>query len=154
MGKPKGGRRPGAGRKRILSVEDRLVVGALVEDELRLAAEGQTDAAIRKAFQDVDLESQWRRLHSIPVRQRQAWRRRLLVEGKSEEEDDSPISQLLADVSTDIGDRRHFPGATATPYGARRQALAEIARRRGLTVRMVEKCLEEYRAFKADDSVD
>lgn len=156
MPKARGGKRQGAGRKSILSPEDRLHVGALVEEEIRLAKEQQADAAVRRAFPDIDLEIHRRQLKAFSRRQRKAWRGRLQAEGKTEEEEeDSRLSQLISDLRAEIGERsRGIAGPAATPSGTRRKALAEVAARRGLTIRMVEKCLEEYRKANADTDAD
>jgi hypothetical protein len=143
----RGGARSGAGRKPVLTSEQRLEIGALIHDMIWRQTRARFDKALETKLAEDDLPMLWagldRMRHDHPdVRDRQ-----------------------LADIQAAIEEgilqgRRYIPGPIRTAPGIRQSIVRGVARaasqRWRLTVseRMAERCLEEYRALKARIDAD
>jgi hypothetical protein len=143
----RGGARRGAGRKPVLTSEQRLLIGAVIHDMLWRETHARSDRALEAKLAEDDLPMLWadldRMRHANPdIRDRQ-----------------------LADIQAAIEEgvlqgRRYVPGPIRIAPGIRRPIICGVARaasqRWRLTVseRMAERCLEEYRAFKARADAD
>lgn len=147
-GKPRGGRRAGAGRRALLTYEDQVSIGAAIDEQIRAAAFEKFKASVMRQFADEDLELAWRQLNTIPVSRRRAHNERLAKSGLTVEEDDHPISQQLSDIRTAIGNKRFFTNPGYAPYGVRQLVFSKTAKERGISARMAERCLETYRAYR------
>ena len=138
----RGGARRGAGRKPLLTSEQRLEIGAIIHDVLWRKTRARSDNSLQAILAEDDLPMLWadldRMRHAHPdVRDRQ-----------------------LADIQAAIDEGilqgpRYFPGPIRIAPGIRRSVIRRVAlaasQRWQLTVseRMAERCLEEFRALKA-----
>jgi hypothetical protein len=141
----RGGVRRGAGRKPVLGSLQRLQVGAMVHDALQQETQDRFDRALdARIAEDEELPQIWARLGATPRRGRR-------------DIDPESLAILLADAQAAIEEgvlqgRRYFPGPGTTAPGVREPILRRVARdvsrrwKKRITPRMVEKCLEEYRA--------
>ena len=138
----RGGARRGAGRKAVLTSEQRLEIGAVIHDMLWRETRGRSDRALEAKLAEDDLPMLWAGLD----RMRHAHR--------------DMRGRQLADIQAAIEEgilqgRRYVPGPTRIAPGIRRSIIRRVAiaasQRWRLTVsgRMAERCLEEYRALKA-----
>jgi hypothetical protein len=138
----RGGARRGAGRKPVLTSEQRLEIGAVIHDMLWRETRARSDRAIEAKLAEDDLPTLWagldRMRHAHP----------------------DVCDRQLADIQAAIEEgilqgRRYVPGPIRIAPGIRvsiiRRAALAASRRWRLTVseRMAERCLEEYRALKA-----
>lgn len=161
----RGGERPGAGRKPMLSWEERLGLGAEAEERIRKAAEARKQAMVTARNEDLNLREKWARLHDIRARklkqlreqvpefpdhlQRQHLRDYLM---KNDDVEDATLDVRDA-VSALYGSSKIVISTAKLRYGLRREILAALAKDasellgRPITGRMVERCLEEFRAF-------
>lgn len=138
----RGGARRGAGRKSVLTSEQRLEIGAVIHDMLWRETRARSNRVLAAKLAEDDLPMLWsgldRMRHAHPdIRDRQ-----------------------LADIQAAIEEgilqgRRYVPGPIRIAPGIRRSIIRRVAlaasQRWRLTVseRMAERCLEEYRALKA-----
>ncbi len=132
----RGGKRARAGRKSLLSYEDRLTIGADVHNRLAAAAERKKDAKLDQRL-DPDLKSSWTLLHSLPLKSRRS----------------ATAERLLYDVKAELAGRDNTRVPHRRVYGGREEIIREVALERSkelgkrITVRTAEKCLEEYRSI-------
>src|SRR5215218_3491723 len=138
----RGGARRGAGRKPILTSEQRLEIGAVIHDMLWRATQVRSDRMLAAKLAEDDLPMLWADLD----RMRRAH--------------PNVLDRQLADIQAAIEEgilqgRRYIPGPNRIAPGIRRSIIRRLAlaasQRWRLTVseRMAERCLEEYRALKA-----
>lgn len=143
----RGGARRGAGRKAVLTSEQRLEIGAVIHDMLWRETRARSNKVLAAKLAEDDLPMLWagldRMRHARPdVRDRQ-----------------------LADIQAAIEEgilqgRRYVPGPVRIALGIRRSIIRRVAlaasQRWPLTVseRMAERCLEEYRTLKARVDAD
>jgi hypothetical protein len=143
----RGGARPGAGRKPILSDLQRLKVGAAIERRLWRRTRAEFARTIDVKLAEDEVPQNWERLRAVPV----ADRRRV---------DKAALDMLLEDIAVDIEEgvlqgRRYLPGPTRVKPGIRDPIIRSVARaasrmwRVPVSARAAEICLEEYRAMSA-----
>src|SRR6266545_7332958 len=143
----RGGARRGAGRKAVLTSEQRLEIGAVIHDMLWRETRARSNRVLAAKLVEDDLPMLWAGLD----RMRQA----------------HPVvrDRQLADIQAAIEEgilqgRRYVPGPIRIAPGIRRSIIRRVAlaasQRWHLPVseRMAERCLEEYRALKARVDAD
>jgi hypothetical protein len=146
----RGGARQGAGRKSILTDEQRLQIGAAIHRRLWRRTRWEFARAVDAKFADDDLSALWAELDKIPT----ADRRNL---------DSNDVR--LADIEVEIEEgglqgRRYFSGPSRVAPRIRGPIVRSVARAAsrlfGISVspRTAERCLEEYRVLDAKLSRD
>lgn len=170
---PTGGHRPGAGRKRIRDDFDQVLrrwrIGAVAHNRL---AQRERDEAYQRIDQNTLVEraanarakveqkfkiAEWCEAHFA------AQRRRLKAQGLSDEEiteiarntviaPPPGMTEVMQAASQKVFGRRKrgYREPIRRVYGARPGILKEVAAEHGVSVRMVEACLVEYRAVEKD----
>ena len=140
--KARGGARPGAGRKPLLTPEQRLALGAVINDMLWRETRDRADEKLHAVLAEDDLPVLW----ADHDRARRATRNI----------GDRHLWDIQAAIEEGVlQGRRRVPGPTRVAAGIRRRvvrsaALAASQRwQTRISERMAERCLEEYRAFKA-----
>lgn len=153
---PRGGRRPGAGRKpgRTLRLMERMRIGARCERLWREERHRAEESAIRK--ETLLVSEEWEKAQSVPVAERAAW----LDSWEGEEYLEDVRAGLQVDQGFDLYDDSE-PERIRTilpkrPKNLRRPIIEKIAaeesERRGarVTPRMVESCWKEFRRIQND----
>lgn len=140
---PRGGRRPGAGRKRKLTALQRWRVGARCQELWREEIRTSQDKAIAKATERVRRE--WERARSVPVSERADW-----LESEEGQE-------YLEDVEFALREDQQIPPEDSRaanrllrliskrPKGPGPKIVTQVASEFGLAERMVERCWDEFR---------
>ena len=145
--KGRGGARPGAGRKPVLLPEQRLALGAIIDSMLWRETRVRADQKLQVMLAEDDLPLLWADLDrsrrgSRNLRDRLLW------------DIDAAIERGI------LRGRRGIRGPTKVAPGIRRRiirsaALAASQRWQApISQRMAERCLEEYRAFRARSDID
>lgn len=143
----RGGAREGAGRRPILSDEQRLKIGAAIHRRLWRKTQAEFVRSVEAKFGDDNLRALWASLEATP----RAGRRKV---------DPEALADHLADIQAEIEEgglqgRRYFRGPTRVAPGIRGPIIRSVARaasrllRASVSERTVERCLEEYRAIEA-----
>jgi hypothetical protein len=143
----RGGARRGAGRKPVLTSEQRLEIGAVIHDMLWRETRARADSALEAKLAEDDLPMLWagldRMRHAHP------------------DVSDRQLADIQAAIEEGIlQGRRYVPGPIRIARGIRgsiirRMALAASQRwRTTVSERMAERCLEEYRALKGRVDAD
>ena len=141
----RGGTRQGAGRKPILTDEQRLQIGAAIHRRLWRRTRVEFARAVDAKFADDDLAALWAELNRIAIAER-----RNLDFG----------DVRLADVQVEIEEgglqgRRYFSGPRRVGPRIRGPVVRSVARAASrlfgvsISPRTAERCLEEYRAIDA-----
>jgi len=141
----RGGTRQGAGRKPILTDEQRLQIGAAIHRRLWRRTRVEFARAVDAKFADDDLATLWAGLNKIPVADRH----------KVDVDD-----VRLADIKVEIEEgglhgRRYFSGPRRVAPRIRGPIVRSVARAAtrlfgvSISPRTAERCLEEYRALDA-----
>lgn len=143
----RGGARRGAGRKPVLTSEQRLEIGAVIHDMLWRETRARSDRALEAKLAEDDLPMLWAGLD----RMRHA----------HSDVGDRQLADIQAAIEEGIlQGRRYVPGPIRIAPGIRQSIIRRVAlaasQRWRLTVseRMAERCLEEYRALKARVDAD
>ena len=162
--KPRGGKRPGAGRPLALSDAEKLRVGALIHQRVVKTTQTAFNSSIAKRHSDDGIEELWRRINSIPVpvrqQRRKEWEENHPGEVYDAKLDESEIGSLLDEIQGAIEEgslkgRRYFMAPERATKGGREQAIRVVVRacRRcgiSLTERMAKTCFDKYRAYVRD----
>ena len=134
---PRGGRRPGAGRKRTLSGQERLVVGVHCERLLQDEWEAAKQKAIELATPAI--REEWGKARAIPVAERKKW----IGSFADKDHRDNVEMALDEERGTTV-----TPIRVRRPKGVRKDIINQVADERGVSLRMVETCWKEYRALQ------
>ena len=149
----RGGKRQGAGRKPTLSELDRLAVGAEANSRIWRATEAWVRARVEAKHERYNLKEKSTRVRSIPLPERKRW-------SQHSEDDGSTAGDAVYDVRDAIGawmrdgSKKVIVSPGRAGYGLRREIItavsADWSRKRGRSIspRLVERCLEEYRAIE------
>lgn len=145
---PRGGKRPGAGRKPRLSRLDKLRVGARCERLWREVYRANAEAALRRQLPET--RRQWRKAQDVPVPDRPAW----TASPDFEDHQDDVRGGLQEDQGIDLvgDDREPARIIRAEPVRPKvgPQIVARVASETGETERMVERCWKLFRKIERE----
>jgi len=168
---PRGGKREGAGRKPSLEWFDRIAIGASAHNLLKDRARADAEARLMKkplvaralaAQLEVEKRYRWSELRAEALAQR---RQELSRHGYSDAELDEIARNTVVTPPPGMDQdmeratqavfktrKRGYSEPLRRPYGVRgkhfeNNVLEQVADEEGVSLRMVEACLNEYRAF-------
>jgi hypothetical protein len=149
----RGGRRDGAGRKKLLTEEQRVILGTVTAGLLRERTNASADAKFAAQHADTDLEYLWTRLHAVPP------------ENRKKPEGQDRLSIWLDDIEEEIRSpplrgRRWERGPLIAAKRMRLVTFRDVAKEASqhwglkITSRMVKRCLDEFeQVMAADDAL-
>lgn len=157
---PRGGRRKGAGRKKLLDYVSRLAIGWRCEQLWREAWEAKANKT--KKTLDAEMPKtrlEWVKAHAIPVAERAAW-----LKGAGAWHWENVYLALCEDQEGDTYDprqpARRLIYLVKRPKGVRKDIMKRVAAeetaKRGITItpRMVETCWKELRRHNRKLEID
>jgi hypothetical protein len=141
----RGGARDGAGRKPILTDEQRLQIGAAIHRRLWRKTRAEFARTVDAKFADDDLLALWAELNKIPTAER-----------RNVDSDDARLADIQVEIEEGgLQGRRYFSGPRRIAPRVRGPIVRSVARAASrlfgvsISLRTAERCLEEYRALDA-----
>lgn len=149
----RGGKRPGAGRKRALTVRQEIAIGAACEGRWRAVCRQREDEA--RSARSQALLAAWARAASVPLDERPGWHDSVAGQDHREDVADALRDEQGIDLAGD--DEPAEPARVRTirparPWGARAVIVAVVARESGISTRRVEAAWKVFRHLQAEIS--
>ena len=144
----RGGKRKGAGRKPTLEPKARRRVGEHCERLWREAYDANLAEAIDQATENV--QNEHRTAQRVPIEKRKDWIKS--EEGQIHVEDVEDALWLDQGLSDESRPSRLIQVKAKRPKGIWSRIFATVAEAEGISPRMAESCLKEFRQFQKEDN--